>query len=112
MQRVTELSQGIHSESDKNNAIIERDSSGSGIPRSESIRDNVTFVMDQSIYDMNATTGTLDKGTSKAIHYGDSLENIVHEKQDTYSVGAAPSIHETMDKAKKKLTNTFKDVFD
>jgi len=111
-QHITELSQGIHSASDNSRAHVERESSSSGVPQTESIRDNVTFVMDQSISDMNTTTNTLDKGVSKANREGDTLESVVHDKQNIYSAGAAPSIHETMDKAKKKLTNTFKDVFD
>ncbi len=112
MHRVTELGQNIQPTSEKNNALVDRLSSSSGLPQSESIRDNIAFVMDQSISDMNSTTTTLDKGTTKASHDGDTLEKSVHDKQEVYSVGSAPSIHETMDKAKKKLTNTFKDVFD
>lgn len=112
MQRHTDLSQNVQSTSDNNNSLIFRESSSSGIPQSESIRDNVTFVMNQSISDMNATTNIMDKGASKTNREGDSLESLINEKQDTYSVGAAPSIHEAMDKVKKKLTNTFKDAFD
>ena len=112
MHRITELSQNIDSTSATNLTYVNQASSSAGIPQPESIQSNVTHMMDESISEINATTSNIDKGASKTSSEGDALENTVHEKQDIYSAGAAPGIHETMNKAKKKLTNTFKDLLE
>ena len=112
LQNVTTLGQGIHSTSDRDISEVENSASRAGIQSGEVLQNNVTTVMDSSIGDMNATASILDKGTASTDQNKDELESTVTEKQDIYSAGAAPSIHETMDKAKNKLTNTFKDIFD
>lgn len=112
MHRLTELGQGVHAVADIDGAKVDRAAFEAGIPNESSVQQNVTAVMDDSVTDMNATTKIMDKGSSEIIREGDDLKDTVNEKQDVYSVGAAPSVHETLDKAKKKLTNTFKDAFD
>lgn len=112
LQKLTTLGQEIRTESESNISRVETSASKADIPSKAMLRDNVAIAMDSSINDMNATTAEIDKGTASANYEKITLESTVVEKQEIYSAGAAPSIHETMDKAKKKLTNTFKDVFD
>ena len=109
---IAALSQNISTESVQNNEQVDNSARNAGIPTENTIQQNVTAVVDESIADMNATTNMMDKGSSRVIKEGDDLEGVVNEKQEVYSAGAAPSIHETMDQAKKKLTNVFKDAFD
>ena len=112
MHKLAELGQGIHTITETDNAKVDRAAYEAGIPNKGTIQQNATTIMDDSVTDMNATTKIMDTGSSGATHDGNNLKDIVVEKQEVYSTGTAPSIHETMDKVKKKLTNTFKDAFD
>jgi len=83
-----------------------------GVPDERGISDKVTILMDESGLEVDAANNKIDAGRTSLSEDSQQLEETVAEKQKVYSAGSAPSIHETMDKVKTKLTNKFSDVFD
>ncbi len=82
-----------------------------GIPNERDINDNVTVLMDESGLEVDAATKIIDEGRASLSADSQQLEETVADKQQVYSAGSAPGIHETMDKVKTKLTNKFSELF-
>ncbi len=83
-----------------------------GVTDERDVKDNAASIMDESGFDMDATTTRINKGRASVTTDSQKLEETVEDKQRIYSVGIAPGIHEIMDKVKTKLTNKFSELFD
>lgn len=94
------------------NRRVTSDASQGGIPPDGETRDAANTAWDNAVADMNKITSKIDRMRDSSAEGGNELQSIVQDKQRIYSVGSVPSIHETLDKARSKLTNAFKDYFD
>ena len=97
--------------SSKSLVKIQNQATPAGIPSDSTIKDGTSSVLDSTVTDINSTTENIKQQNVQANQYGEKLHETVQDKQRIYSAGQAPSIHETMDKAKTKLTNKFKELF-
>jgi hypothetical protein len=95
-----------------NSAVVRQAAQASGIQGERDVSDGVATLMDESGLGIDAATTRIGMGRASVTDDGQQLEETVEDKQRIHSVGTAPSIHETMDKVKTKLTNKFSDLFD
>lgn len=110
-----ELSQhrrNITASADTSNERVTEEARAADIQSDDKINENATSVWDGALTVMNSNTGNIDQHKGQVSQDGSNLQGTIQDKQRIYSVGNAPSIHETMDKVKTRLTNAFKDVFD
>ncbi len=111
-QAIMDQQSRITDSGDRNSQETQQAARNAGIPRERSINDSVAVLMDESGREMDRATQKIDDGRASLASESRQLEGTVADKQQVYSAGAAPSIHETMDKVKTKLTNKFSDFFD
>lgn len=84
----------------------------SGIPTIVEINKDAAEIMDRSRADIDKTSSKIDQDKASTSDRKSDFQKTVNDKQRIYSAGSAPSIHETMDKIKTKLTNKFSEFFD
>ena len=97
---------------DKHSQEVQQTARSAGIPDKRSINDTAATLMDESGVGMDTATKNIENGHSSLSADSQQLEGTVADKQRVYSAASAPSIHETMDTAKNKLTNRFSDLLD
>jgi len=83
-----------------------------GIPDERNVSSEVATLMDESGLEMDTATQKIDSGRASLSSDNKQLDDTVTDKQQIYSVGSVPGIHESMDKVKTKLTNKFSDLLD
>jgi len=66
------------------------------------INDNVTILMDESGLAEETTSKIIDEGRASLSENSQQLEETIAEKQQVYSAGSAPSIHEYHGQGKNK----------
>ncbi len=111
-QAIMDQQSEITDSGNRNSQETQQAARNAGIPHERSINDNVAVLMDESGLEMDGTTKKIDDGRASLSAESRQLEGTVADKQQVYSAGSAPSIHETMDKVKTKLTNKFTELFD
>jgi len=111
-QAIMDQQSEITDSGNRNSQETRQAARNAGIPHERSINDNVAVLMDESGLEMDGTTQKIDDGRASLSAESRQLEGTVADKQQVYSAGSAPSIHETMDKVKTKLTNKFTELFD
>ena len=111
-QEIVDQQSQIAESATANSRATQQAARSAGVPDERGINDNVTILMDESGLEADATSKKIDTGRASLSEDSQQLEETVAEKQKVYSAGSAPSIHETMDKVKTKLTNKFSDVFE
>jgi len=80
-----------------------------GVPDEQAISGGAATIMDESGLKMDTATTAIDKDRDSLSSGSEQLKETVQDKQRVYSVGAAPGVHESIDKVKKKLTNNFRE---
>lgn len=81
-------------------------------PTSANINEKADSTMKRSSADINKTHARIDHGKAGNSEEESAIHEVIDEKQRVYSAGSAPSIHETIDKVKTKLTNKFSELFE
>ncbi len=111
-QEIMDQQSKITDSGNRNSQETQQAARSAGIPHEWSINNSVAVLMDESGLEMDGATQKIDVGRASLSAESRQLEGAVTDKQQVYSAGSAPSIHETMDKVKTKLTNKFSDFFD
>ncbi|MDH5179519.1 MAG: conjugal transfer protein TraG N-terminal domain-containing protein [Gammaproteobacteria bacterium] len=88
---------------------VQREADQAGVPDNQDIRNNAASVMDESGNHMDTTNSKIDRGNHILSNENKRLKDTVHDKQRIYSNFKAPSMLESLDKAKKILMNKFRE---